>query len=229
MQGDPQREVPLGDPRRRGRRGKGKSGRGLRLGKEEGRGTERPRVGSLVKDPETRPFGCSKDRAPRRSRPRPSDYLFFCRREAACGPSSGTKEALRTHVSRDAAAQCGPKPWCEQRYAGGNTEGPRYQQGNTGRRASRQPFRKAFRGLFTSRETGPKRPSGHAGSCSPRSRRLRDFICGVSWGTTVPSVEPANSLKKSHPLPPSSALVHDRLRKMEMALQSDTLKPVSRR
>lgn len=103
--GDHQREVPLGDPRRRGKRGKGQSGRALRLERGEGKGTERPGAGALVEKPEANPSGCAKDAAPRRSSPGPSGYLFFRRRGAACGPSSGTKEALRTHVSRDAVAQ----------------------------------------------------------------------------------------------------------------------------
>ncbi|CAI9176230.1 unnamed protein product [Rangifer tarandus platyrhynchus] len=55
--------------------------------------------------------------SPRRARPGSSSYLSVRRRGAACGPSSGTKEAPKTHVSRKVVVQSGSKPWCERRCA----------------------------------------------------------------------------------------------------------------
>lgn len=76
-----------------------------------------------VEEPEVRPFGCEEDASPNRARPGPSSYLFFRCRGAAYSRSCGTKEALRSHVSRDAVAQSEPKPWCERRCARGDAEG----------------------------------------------------------------------------------------------------------
>lgn len=62
-------------------------------------------------------------------------------------------------------------------------------------------------------------PEGRTTSAAPR----------VRGGATVAGVKLASSQRKSHPLPPFCALVYDRLRKMEVPLQSETLKPVSGR
>lgn len=103
-------------------RSQGRSGRALSLGMgREKREAPGQRLGGRAG---ARPSGWAEDAAPRKARASASGYLFFRRREAACGRSSDTNEAQRTHVSRETVAQSGAKPWREPRYARGDTEGP---------------------------------------------------------------------------------------------------------